>query len=211
MLRARPLPCAAAAIAALLVALPALAQNPLDLIGRRPKPFVEPEGYYRVVLPSGFDCEAKQARRVECQGKRGANALLTLQILDVPPSATPALVALNEMQRFRKKPHFKEISRKRTDVDGSPAMTVSFSYDYLGNVQYAAGVQALYVIRAGKLYVIHFESRLSEFGRYAQDLAEVYGSFRPAKLDDGGHPILEPVKGEGDDLDALEKKYKNRY
>lgn len=214
MRRAGPLLGTLVLLAALTAPLgEALAINPLDLIGRRPKPFVEPEGFYRVVLPSGFDCAIKKPRHVECQGKRGAQARLWLQVLDVPRSATPELVALNEMQRFRKKPHFKEISKQATTVDGSPAVTVSFSYDYLGNVEYSAGVQALYLVRQGKLYVIHFESRLSEFGRYAGDLAEVYASFKPARLDDGGNPILEPISSEADDLDpeALEKKFRGRY
>ena len=213
MLRASSLPRFLLACALLAPAGEALAQNPLDLIGRRPKPFVEPEGFYHVVLPAGFDCAVKQTRHLECTGARGAKALLTLQVLDVPRSATPELVALNEMQRFRKKPHFKEISRTSTTLDGSPGMTVSFSYDHLGNVEYSAGVQALYLIREGKLFVLHFESRLDQFPRYAKDLAEVYGSFKPAKLDAGGNPILDLGAPEANDLDleALQKKYKGRY
>ena len=74
---------------------------------------------------------------------------------------------------------------------GSPARLEKFAYDYLGNVEYSVGVQALYLVRSTKLYVLHFESRLDQYGQYAKDLVELYGSFRPAELDEGGHPILE--------------------
>lgn len=198
---------------ALALALPAEAQGPLDLIGHGPKPYIEPEGFYRVVLPSGFDCEEKGRRHLECKGNRGANALLTLQVLDVPPSATPELVALNEMERLKKKPHFEEIQRTRTTIDGDRAVTVAFRYDYMGNVEYAAGVQALYLVRKNKLFVIHFESRLDQFGRYAKDLAALYGSFKPAKLDEGGNPILDSVRPPApeNDLESLERQWRGRY
>lgn len=169
----------------------AQAAHPLELMGRRPKPFVEPDGYYQVILPSGFDCRLKAAQHLECQGKRNAKALLTIQVLDVPASATPELVALNEMKRFRQKPHFKELARSKTTLAGEPAMTVSFSYDHLGNVERAAAVQAMYTIREGKLFVLHFESRLDQFGTYAEDLAQLYATFRPAELDAGGEPVMD--------------------
>lgn len=206
----------------------ASALHPLDLIGRRPKPFVEPEGFYRAVLPAGFDCALKAPRHVECQGQRGAKALLTLQVLDVPASATPELVALNEMKRFRERPHFRELSRDKTRIDGLPAMTVAFSYDHLGNVERAGAVQALYTIREGKLFVVHFECRLDQFAAYAKDLSELYATFKPAALDAGGNPILDdalppapapetPLPGaarsEVDtvDFNALQRKYRGRY
>lgn len=213
---------------ALLGSGASMALHPLDLIGRRPKPFVEPEGYYRVVLPAGFDCALKAPRHVECQGQRGAKALLTLQVLDVPASASPELVALNEMKRFRERPHFRELSRDKTQVDGLPAMTVAFAYDHLGNVERAGAVQALYTIREGKLFVLHFECRLDQFSAYAKDLSELYASFKPAALDAGGNPILDdapapptaresPPQGPQNpdvdtvDFNGLQRKYRGRY
>lgn len=194
------------------------AAHPLELMGRRPKPFVEPEGYYQVILPPGFDCQLKAKQHLECQGKRNAKALLTIQVLDVPESATPELVALNEMQRFRKKPHFKELSRNKSLLAGEPAVTVSFSYDHLGNVERAAAVQALYSIRENKLFVLHFESRLDQFGVYAEDLAQLYATFRPAELDAGGEPVLDAKAKRASEtgvdtmnFDQLKKRYNGRF
>lgn len=176
----------------LLVATSALAVNPLELIGSHPKAFVEPEGYYRVVLPGGFDCEqVKGKRELKCKGTRGPQAALFIRVMDVPRSATADLVALNEMQHFKKKPHFRHIDSRRETVRGVPARFEKFAFDYLGNVERPVGVQALYLVKSTKLYVLHFESRLDQFGAYAKDLIELYGTFEPADLDEGGNPIIE--------------------
>ncbi|MBI1948896.1 MAG: hypothetical protein HYS27_24630 [Deltaproteobacteria bacterium] len=183
----------------LLVALcgaPALAQDDLNqvLFGNKPKAFIEPSGYYAVILPSGFDCVAKVARHVDCKSNRGTNALLTLDVLDVPASATSDIAMLNQMDRFKQKPHFKKISEGRTKVDGSPAITVAYQYDYLGNVEYTVGVQQLIMVRGGKLYLIHLETPLVSFAAHKADLEQVYRSFKPARLDASGNPILEDLR-----------------
>jgi hypothetical protein len=180
--------------AAFSLALPAAAINPLDLIGKRPKPVVGPQGFYRVIIPSGFDCTEtnnRHKREIKCNGTRGPQAALFIQVLDVPESATAELVALNEMDRLKKKPHFKHLDSRKERVDGTPARLEKFTYDYLGNVEHPVGVQALYLVRKNKLFVLHFESRLDQFGAYVKDLIELYGTFKPAPLDDGGNPILE--------------------
>lgn len=203
---------AASALAAVLVALPALAQlSPLDLIGNRPKPFIEPEGFYRVVLPSGFDCKSEK-RHLECTGTRGRNALLVIDVLDVPRSATAKLHWLNQMARFREKPHFQELSREEVVFHDVPGMTVAFKYDYLGNVQYKVGVRATYLKQENKLYSIHFESRLDSFAAYDKDLADFYSTFKPTPLDPGGNPILRELKIDDKartdaDVDAFKKSH----
>ena len=181
---------------ALCASLPALAQDDLNglLFGNKPKPFIEPSGYYAVILPSGFDCEAKASRHVECRSNRGTNALLTLDVLDVPPSATSDIAMLNQMDRFQQKPHFKLIAKTQTKLDGSPAITVAFQYDYLGNVEYTVGVQQLIMVRGGKLYLVHLETPLSSFGAHKKDLEQLYASFKPARLDASGNPILEDLR-----------------
>jgi hypothetical protein len=177
-----------------LLAAGALA-NPLQLIGHgSPEAFVEPEGYYRVILPGGFACAPqKNKREVRCSGARGSQALVVLQVLDVPKSATVDLVALNEMQRLKKKPHFKHLGSANETIDGSPARLEKFRYDYLGNVEYPVAVQALYLVRENKLFIVHFEAPLMSFSTYAKDLVELYGTFKPAQLDEGGHPVLESM------------------
>lgn len=182
---------------ALLIGAPlAHAEDGLDqlLFGNKPKPFIEPSGYYAVILPSGFDCEAKVSRHVECRSNRGTNALLTLDVLDVPESATSDIAMLNQMDRFQQKPHFKLITKSQTKLDGSPAITVAFQYDYLGNVEYTVGVQQLIMVRGGKLYLLHLETPLSTFGAHKKDLEQLYGSFKPARLDASGNPILEDLR-----------------
>jgi hypothetical protein len=180
---------------ALLLALPLLATQLVEEIigtGTQPKPFVEPEGYYAVIIPGGFDCTSR-ARHVECKGNQGVQALLTIDVVDVPKSATVANVFLNQTERFKKKPHYKLVKKTNTLVDGSPAMTVAFTYDYLKNVEYPVGVQALYMVRGGKTYVVHFESQLQNFQLFAPALAQLYATFKPARLDAAGNPVLEEL------------------
>lgn len=191
----RPLAAATPVVAlvtVLLAASSARAVNPLELIGSHPKAFVEPEGYYKVIVPGGFDCElVKGKRELKCTGTRGPQAALFIRVLDVPRSATADLVALNEMEHFKKQPHFRHLDSRREMVRGIPARFEKFAFDYLGNVERPVGVQALYIVKNTKLYVLHFESRLDQFAAYAKDLVELYGSFVPAELDEGGNPILE--------------------
>ena len=177
----------------LLVALPILlGQNMQDLIGQQPKPFIEPEGFYAVILPANFDCSTRP-RHVECKGNIGVQALLTIDVVDVPKSATVELVFMNQLDKIKKQPHYRLIQKGKTLIDGAHAITAAFSYDYLGNVEYSVGVQALYMVRGGKEYVIHFESRLNDFRVFARELAGLYASFKPARLDASGNPILEEL------------------
>lgn len=169
----------------------ARATHPLELLGQQPKPFVEPSGYYQVLLPPGFECAHDQAsREVSCRGTRGPSAKLVIQVLDVPPSASSDIVALNELERLKKKPHFRQVDSRREVIFGSPARLESFAYDYLGNVERSVGVQALYLVKQRRCFVLYFESRLDQFPLYAADLAALYGSFQPANLDEGGNPII---------------------
>lgn len=179
-----------------LAPLPAVAQDDLNLLlfGNKPKPFIEPSGFYAVILPPGFDCDAKVPRHVQCTSNRGTNAILTLDVLDVPASATSDIAMLNQMDRFKQKPHFKKISEGRTKLDGTPAITVAFQYDYLGNVEYTVGVQQLIMVRGGKLYLIHLETPLVSFAAHKADLEQVYRSFKPARLDASGNPILDDLR-----------------
>ena len=173
----------------------ARAQDDLNqmLFGQKPKPFIDPAGFYAAILPNGFDCEAK-ARHVTCNGNRGVEALLTIDILDVPPSASADIAMLNQMDKFKEKPHFKLLQKGKTKIDKSPAMVVDFSYDYLGNVEYSVGVEELIMVRGGKLYLIHEEMRLDQLSVHKKDLLQLYSSFKPARLDAGGNPIIEDLK-----------------
>lgn len=163
------------------------------LEGRGPKPFIEPEGFYRVLLPSGFTCRAGK-RKVECDGTKGAQAKLFLEVRDVPKSATPEIVMLNQMETFKKKPHFKKVSHERIDVEGVPAVAVGFTYDYMGNVERSVGVQSLYAVQENKLYLVHFEAQLRDFPTYLPSLKELYSTLKFARLDAGGHPVIEDLK-----------------
>ncbi|MCP4500623.1 MAG: hypothetical protein GY822_11745 [Deltaproteobacteria bacterium] len=176
------------------IATPGSAQGiAQQLMGGGKKPHIDAGGYFMMVVPGGFNCEATP-RNLKCRGTRGANVLLHIEVRDVPRSATPALVLLNQMDAFKKKPHFKKVDQKKVVVDGSPGVVASFTYDYLGNVRYGVGVQALYVIRENKLFLIHFEARKRDFRSYLDDVKAVYASFRMADLDAGGNPSLKSLK-----------------
>lgn len=172
--------------------------SPLELIGQRPKPYIQPDGYYRVIIPSGFNCKSEKMH-LECAGNRGEKSFLSIDVRKVPKSATADLVMLNQMERFKKKRHFKLVAKDQMKVVDTTAVMATFTYDYLGNVEYPVGVKALYLVQKNKLFVIHFESKLQYFGKYQKDLATIYESFYPAKLDAGGNPIIEDLRLSEDD------------
>jgi hypothetical protein len=203
-----------AALGVTLVAPDARADDMESLFGEKPKPFIDPAGFYAVVFPSGFNCEARP-RRVECIGSRGGNARLVVDVVDSPPSADVNIVFINEAERFQKQPHFKLISKKTIKVDGTPAIAASYSYDYMGNVERSVGVKAVYVVRQTKTYVIHFEAPLGVFKEYMRDLDMVYATFKPARLDASGNPILEDLKPKvertGNEMPDVEKALKSGF
>ena len=192
------------AVLGCVVALPSLAETKRRgdvgtedlrrlLSGSGVKPFVEPEGFYRVLLPSGFTCRAGK-RKVECDGTKGAQAKLVIEVRDVPRSATPEIVMLNQMATFKEKPHFKKVAHERIEVENVPAVSVGFTYDFMGNVERSIGVQALYAVQENKLYLVHFEAQLRDFPTYLPSLKELYSTLKFARLDAGGHPVIEDLK-----------------
>lgn len=185
------------ALAAIFFVTPAGAQDDDNafgfLLGQKPKPFIDPAGFYACILPTGFDCEAK-ARKVKCTGNRGVQAILTIDVLDVPASATADIAMLNQMDKFKDKPHFKLLQQGKIKIDGTPAVLVNFGYDYMGNVEYQVGVEEVIMVRGGKLYLIHQEMRLDQLSTHKKDLEQLYRSFKPARLDAGGNPIIEDLK-----------------
>jgi hypothetical protein len=164
-----------------------------ELFKRGDKAFVQQEGFYQVVIPYGFNCE-EQARKLTCRSAKEDRALLQIEIRDVPKSGTVALVALNYERNFKKKPHYKLLNKSKIEIQKTPAIIHSMRYDYLGNVQAPVGVQALYLLRETKLFLIHFECGQSYFADYVPALNKLYGTFRPAQLDKGGHPIIPQAK-----------------
>ena len=157
------------------------------------KAFVQQEGYYHLVIPQGFTCEEKK-RRLECRSAKGDSALLHIEVVDIPAKGTLELVALNYERRFQKKSHYQLLQKSKLTVDGTPAVLHSLRYDYLGNVQTPVAVQALYLVRQNKLFLIHFECALQYFSAYVPALGKLYGTFKPAQIDPGGHPMLPRAK-----------------
>ena len=164
-----------------------------NLVGRVNKPLLDPAGFFAVVLPAGFDCEA-QPRHVRCLGNRGVQALLTIDVVDVPTSASVELLLLNQMDTYQKKPHFKLLAKKKFSIDGQRALLASFTFDHFGNVQLPGGAQAVYLVKNTKAYVIHYEGRADQFAVHKKDLDEVYATFKTARLDGGGNPMVEDLK-----------------
>ena len=204
------------ALASSAASTPARAQDdPFGFfLGQKPKPYIDPAGFYAAILPTGFDCEAK-ARKVKCTGNRGVQAILTIDVIDVPPSATADIAMLNQMDKFKEKPHFKLLQKGKIKIDGTPSMLVNFAYDYMGNVEYQVGVEEVIMVRGGKLYLIHQEMRLDQLAVHKKDLEQLYRSFKPARIDAGGNPILEDLKPaptrDPDQLNDVERALKGGY
>lgn len=184
---------AAIAVCAALGAPPATAEDLLEgLTGRQQKPVIDPAGFFSVVLPSGFDCDAAP-RKIRCQSNRGVQGTLTIDVIDVPLSATVELFALNQRDAYKKKPHFRSLHEQKMTIDGAKALLASYTYDHNGNVELGVGAQVLYLVRPSKAYVIFYEGRADQMTAHAKDLRELYASFKTARLDGGGHPIIEDL------------------
>jgi hypothetical protein len=179
----------------LLLSAPAIAADDVlqGLFGRQQKPLIDPAGFFAVVLPPGFDCQASP-RKVRCSGNRGVQSELTIDVVDVPPSATVELFLLNQMDAFKKKEHFKLLSKKVQTLDGHKALLASYTFDHFGNVRLPGFAQGLYMVKGTKAYVIHYEGRADQVAVHKSDLDELYASFRSARLDGGGNPIIEDLK-----------------
>jgi hypothetical protein len=183
------------------------------LVGRQQKPFIDPAGFFAVVIPGGFDCQAA-ARKVTCGGTRGVQALLTIEVVDVPASATVELVMLNQADAFKRKPHYQQVAKRSFKMDGTKALLASFTFDHNGNVELAVGVQALYMVKNTKAYVIHYEGRADQMVVHKADLEQLYASFKTARLDGGGNPIVEDLKPravKNSDLPDVERALKGGF
>jgi hypothetical protein len=181
------------ALAPLVLATPAHANELFQsLLGRTNKPLIDPAGFFSVVIPSGFDCQAAP-RKVTCNSNRGVRALLTIDVVDVPASASVELFVLNQADAYKKKPHYRKLAEKKQMLDGARAVLASFTYDHLGNVEYPVGAQALYVVKSTKAYVIHYEGRADQFVVHKADLEQLYATFKTARIDAGGNPIVEDL------------------
>lgn len=163
------------------------------LIGRQQKPLIDPAGYFAVLLPPGFDCEAAP-RKVRCVSNRGVQGTVNIDVVDVPLSASVELFVLNQSDIYKKKPHFRLLHQKKMTIDGAKAILATYTYDHNGNVELAVGAQALYLVKPSKAYVIHYEGAASQMAAHTKDLQELYASFKTARLDGGGHPIIEDLK-----------------
>ena len=182
----------------LLFSAPAVAADDVlqGLFGRQQKPLIDPAGYFAVVLPPGFDCQASP-RKVRCTGNRGVQAIVTIDVIDVPPSATVELFLLNQMDAFKKKEHFKLLAQKKQSLDGQKALLASYTFDHFGSVQLPGFAQGLYMVKSTKAYVIHYEGRADQFPVHKADLEALYASFKTARIDAGGNPIVEDLDPKG--------------
>ena len=96
--------------------------------------------------------------------------------------------------------------------DGARALLATYTWDHNGNVELPRVAQALYVVKPSKAYVLHYEGAASGLAEHAKDLQELYASFKTARLDGGGHPIIEDLnpkipKGRDMNADALKGAY----
>jgi hypothetical protein len=167
-----------------------------SLLGRANKPLIDPAGFFSVIVPGGFDCEARP-RKLSCRSNRGIQALLTIDVVDVPPSASVEGFVLNQADAFKKKPHYRKVAESKQKLDGARAILAAFTYDYLGNVEYPVGVQALYMVKSTKAFVIHYEGRADQFAVHKADLDQLYATFKTARIDGGGNPIVEDLDPKG--------------
>jgi len=177
---------------AFLVPAKSSAQDAAQMIlqGGGRKAYLQSEGFYHAVFPSSVKCKEKNVRDVACVGQRGPGAL-RVRVLDVPKTATSALVMLNDIEAKEKKLiHFKEIAREKVQYHGSEGLLVRFRFNQRGNSRRTMIGQELVFVNKGKLYKVEFESHSGVFSRYEKGLTEFFGTFEPAPLGEDGRPIL---------------------
>ncbi len=177
------------AIGALLLSAVALAQLDALMRGRRPPPFVHPQGFYALEFPRSWEFELSPQNQLVARRTQRDRAELTVTLKKVPRDVDTEMVALNAGRALKQLPHYVDRGGGRLKVAGKAASMRSFEFDYQGNTEYTIAVEELYVVSGTVLFTVHFEVLKRSFPRFGKDLRQIYDSFQVAEIDAAGQPI----------------------
>ena len=120
----------------------------------------------------------------------------------MPNTATAALVALNQLEKYEKEPHFKLVQKAATSVDGIKAFVQTFTYNELGNVDRPVWLQIFNAVQGNNLIVAQMQCASQTCSEYGGVVNQVFNSLKIAPLDKTGLPIkgklapAQPVKSQ---------------
>jgi hypothetical protein len=170
-------------------------------------PVTDPSGYFSVVIsPSFFTCTVLPGN-VQCTGVLPVSAHLSIQLSEVPASATAALVSLNTLEQYENLANFKLIQSSKTVIDQIPAIVQTFVYTELNNVERPIWMQVLSAVQGTKLVAVQIQCRSGTCAEYGAGMNQVFSTLHIAPLDKAGMPVKGNLKrqNKGPTLDSVIK------
>ena len=170
-------------------------------------PVTDPSGYFSAVIsPSFFNCTVLPGN-VQCTGVLPVFAQLSIQLSEVPTSATVALVSLNTLEQYENLDNFKLLQNSKTVIDQIPAIVQTFVYTELNNVERPVWMQVLNAVQGRKLVAVQIQCRSGTCAEYGAGINQVFSTLHIAPLDKAGMPIKGNLKSQnkGPTLDSVIK------
>jgi len=146
------------------------------------KGFLAPSGRFRVRIPQGFELsdESDLDTTILVGDISGQPAALIIRRIDVVPGASSSQLLLTTRDRYLAKlPHFTMLRQNAVKVAGRKCARLIGRYDYQGNKGYPQIVENAFVVDGADGFVIHMEIQEGLYKAMANELLEIYKSFRP--------------------------------
>jgi hypothetical protein len=151
------------------------------LFGKREDPFVAPGRLFAVHMPTDWTVvQGDNPNEVQLVPTGPGHPLLFVRVLRVPSGADPMQVALRAIDdRLSKMPRFRLVSKKRVELGGYPAATVTATFSYQGNMQYPRALEEVFLLAGGEAFMIHFECSEPAAEHYLRAMTRFYQTFVP--------------------------------
>ena len=167
----------------------------------------DPAGYFSAVISASFFTCVVLPGNVQCTGALPTSAQLSVQVSDVPATATAALVALNALEQYEKLSSFQLLQNTKTVIDQIPAIVQTFAYNELNSVDRPVWMQILSAVQGSKLTTVQIQCRSRTCAEYKTGINQVFSTLQIAPLDKAGIPVKAKLKSQnkGPTLDSVIK------
>jgi hypothetical protein len=156
-----------------------------DLFQKSPASFVSPDGSFSARLaPQWGVRELKQKNEIQFSIPGPGRPLLFVRRLRVPAGADPMQLVLRSLETgVGRLPHFRLVSKKRSQLSSHKAATLTGSYAFQGNLQYLRIVEEVYTVVGEEAFILRFECGKSYVSKHIRALTQFYQSFSPRAAD----------------------------
>jgi len=174
----------------------AWAGNPWEeLMGpEKAKMWSDPEGRFSIALPVNWNAYPRKGDSsfvdfVKRDADYGHEALVTVQLRNVPPEVKLSHLALRVTQEMRgASPNFQQLSSEKIEVAGVPAQRTHFTYQQAGNAQLTREVVQVVLLAGEQAWVITLHTAFGVRGLFQEDFDKMIDGFNPL----GAGPAATP-------------------